>query len=31
VEIDIYRIAGRPEVRWENDVKEVARMMRINN
>jgi hypothetical protein len=31
VEIDIYRIAGRPKIGWENDVKEVARIMKINN
>jgi hypothetical protein len=31
VEINIYRIAGRPEVRWGKDVKEVARIMKINN
>jgi hypothetical protein len=31
VETDIYRISGRPKIRWENDVKEVARIRKINN
>ena len=29
MEIDIYRIAVRPEIRWEYDVKEAARVMKI--
>jgi len=25
------RLAGRPKVRWENDIKEDLRIMKINN
>jgi hypothetical protein len=25
------RLAGRPKIRWENDIKEDLRIMKINN
>jgi hypothetical protein len=25
------RLAGRPKFRWENDIKEALRIMRVNN
>jgi hypothetical protein len=25
------RLAGRPEIRWENDIREDLRIMKINN
>jgi hypothetical protein len=24
-------LAGRPKIRWENDIKEAVRIMRVNN
>ena len=31
VETDIYKFAERPKIRWENDIKEDIRIMKINN
>jgi hypothetical protein len=31
VETDIYKLAEKPKIRWENDIKEDIRIMKINN
>jgi len=31
LETDTCKLAGRPTIRWENDIKEDIRIMKINN
>jgi hypothetical protein len=31
MEIDSTRLAGRPKIGWENDIKENLRFIKINN